>query len=167
MLQMRAAGFISSRERERRGGGGGGWQNGNRRKHGSINKLQPLGLHHPPSPLLCICLHHQWTLLFILLFTIIIMFYLCSERAPPVPLNVTAKFRDVGPFVKTASTAAPAPSLPSSPHPPPPPSCLRDALNNSVYMSILKQDWIRSTTVHNYFCDELKHYETTLYTHTQ
>lgn len=47
--------------------GGEGWRNGNWHKHENINKLQPLGFHHPPSPPLCICLHLQWTLLFILL----------------------------------------------------------------------------------------------------
>lgn len=45
------SGFISSRER------GEGWINGNRHKHRNINKLQPLGCYHPPTPLLCICLH--------------------------------------------------------------------------------------------------------------
>lgn len=67
-------------ERERRGGKG--WRYGNRHKHGNKNKLQPLGFYHPPSPLLCICLHLQWTLLFILLYTINIMFYLCSDPVP-------------------------------------------------------------------------------------
>lgn len=67
------------------GEGGGGWRrNGNRRKHGNINKLQPLGLHHPPlSPLLCICLHLRWT--FVISPLICYYYPVSSPLRPPAP----------------------------------------------------------------------------------
>lgn len=82
------------------GEGGGGWRrNGNRRKHGNINKLQPLGLHHPPlSPLLCICLHLRWTFV---ISPLICYYYLVSSPLWPPLLPGSGMLV----FAKSASVA--------------------------------------------------------------
>lgn len=88
---------------ERGGGGGGGVvEMESRHRDGNTNKLQPLGFHHPPSPLLCICLHPSVNFV---IYPVIFYYYhvFISGPIPFLPalemLPVAHKVRDVGALV--------------------------------------------------------------------